>query len=73
MPCPHCASTATTERPQPTWLGHRTFRCRAGTRRFDERAGTPFNFLEQPTNLVLPWEAGRIPSNCDQWVIAGRE
>ena len=53
MPCPHCASTATAERPQPTSLGYRTFRCRVCQRRFNERTGTPFNFLEYPTDLVL--------------------
>ncbi len=53
MPCPHCASTATTERPKRTTLGYRTYRCHACRRSFNERTGTPFNYLEYPTDLVL--------------------
>ena len=53
MPCPMCASTATCEQPQPTALGYRTFRCPACRHRFNERTGTPFNFLEYPTDIVL--------------------
>ncbi len=34
-------------------LGYRTFRCSACHRLFNERSGTPFNFLEYPTDLVL--------------------
>ncbi len=53
MPCPHCTSPATTERPRRTSLGYRTFRCRACRRVFNERTGTPFNHLQYPTDLVL--------------------
>ena len=53
MPCPHCASTATMQRLQPTSLGYRTFRCPACRRGFNERTGTPFNHLQYPTDLVL--------------------
>ena len=42
MSCPHCASTATTERPDRTALGDRRFRCRNCKRGFNERTGTPF-------------------------------
>ena len=52
MTCPHCKSTATTERPDHTALGYRRFRCRACRRGFNERTGTPFNFLEYPTDIV---------------------
>src|SRR5450631_752690 len=34
-------------------LGLSTFRCTACRRRFNERTGTPFNFLEYPTDVVL--------------------
>jgi putative transposase len=53
MNCPHCASTATKERTKQTSLGSRTFRCSACKRTFNERTGTPFNFLENPTDIVL--------------------
>jgi putative transposase len=53
MNCPHCASTITSEQTQKTTLGYGTFRCSACKRRFNERTGTPFNFLEYPTDVVL--------------------
>src|SRR3954452_9261772 len=52
MNCPHCAST-TKEETQRTSLGYRVFRCSACKHRFNERTGTPFNFLEFPTDVVL--------------------
>jgi transposase-like protein len=53
MPCPHCTTTATTELPKRTTLGYRTFRCATCDRRFNERTGTPYNYLEFPTDVVL--------------------
>jgi putative transposase len=53
VPCLHCASAVTAERPQRTSLGYRTFRCCACRRVFNERTGTPFNHLQYPTDLVL--------------------
>jgi putative transposase len=58
MPCPHCQSAATTERPNGTELGYRRFRCRACKRIFNERTGTAFNRLQYPTDvicLVILW------------------
>jgi putative transposase len=52
MTCPHCESTATTERPERTELGYHRFRCRDCQREFNERTGTPFNRLQYPTNLI---------------------
>jgi putative transposase len=52
MTCPHCASTATTERPDRTEVGYRRFRCRDCRRGFNERTGTPFNRLQYPTDVV---------------------
>ena len=52
MTCPHCESTATTERSERTALGYRRFRCRACRRGFNERTGTLFNYLEYPTDVV---------------------
>jgi hypothetical protein len=53
MSCPHCGVTATTEQAERTLLGYRKFRCPDCRRRFNERTGTPFNFLEYPTDIVL--------------------
>src|SRR3712207_9105091 len=53
MTCPHCAATTTTELPKRTQLGYRTFRCSACRRQFNERTGTPYNYLEFPTDIVL--------------------
>ena len=53
MPCPHCASITISERPARTQLGYRTFSCRACRRSFNERTGTPFNYLTFPTDIVL--------------------
>jgi putative transposase len=53
MPCPHCASRTTTRQTRSTALGYQTFRCPACRRSFNERSGTPFNFLEYPTDVVL--------------------
>lgn len=53
MPCPHCASTSTRERPARTQLGYRTFHCLTCRRTFNERTGTPFNQLTFPTDIVL--------------------
>src|SRR5512135_701176 len=53
MNCPYCASTVTKERTKQTSLGYRTFCCSACRRIFNERTGTPFNYLEYPTDIVL--------------------
>jgi putative transposase len=52
MTCPHCMSTAITERPDRTALGYRRFRCRDCQRTFNERTGTRFNYLQYPTDVV---------------------
>jgi putative transposase len=52
MTCPHCRSTATTERLDRTELGYRRFRCRACHRGFNERTETPYNRLQYPTDVV---------------------
>jgi putative transposase len=53
MNCPHCTSPATKEQQKKTTLGYPTFRCSACRRLFNERTGTPFNYLEYPTDIVL--------------------
>src|SRR5260221_12509277 len=53
MNCPHCAFTGTKEQTKKTSLGYQTYRCPACKRTFNERTGTPFNYLEYPTDIVL--------------------
>jgi putative transposase len=53
MNCPDCLSTATKEQKKKTALGYRAFRCSICQHAFNERSGTPFNYLEYPTDLVL--------------------
>src|SRR3954467_3591318 len=53
MTCPHCRSRPTRKLNVPTDLGYSRFQCRSGRRTFNERTGTPFNFLEMPTDIVF--------------------
>jgi putative transposase len=53
MSCPHCQSTAVSDRKQRTTLGYKTFGCRACKRCFNERTGSLFNDLQFPTDIVL--------------------
>ena len=52
MDCPRCAAPDPYELGRRTALGYHTFRCRACTRSFNERTGTPFNHLEYPPDVV---------------------
>jgi putative transposase len=52
MICPHCASSATADRPERSDLGSRRFRCRECQREFNEWTGTAFNRLQYPTDLI---------------------
>jgi transposase-like protein len=52
MTCPHCESTATTERLDRTELGYRRFHYRACQRAFNERTGTAFNRLRYPSKPI---------------------
>jgi putative transposase len=53
MNCPHCAATTTKKRAKKTKLGYAMFFCPHCQRLFNERTGTPFNYLEFPTDIVL--------------------
>ena len=52
MNCPHCHSSATTERSDATVRGYRRFRCRSCNRRFNERTGSIFNRVQYPPDVV---------------------
>ena len=53
MGCPHCSSVNTSQLAEKTSLGYYIFRCSQCKRKFNEWTGTPFNFLEFPTDIVL--------------------
>ena len=53
MKCPQCKSPCTILLKGRTALGYRRFQCNHCRTRFNERSGSPFNFLEYPTDLVL--------------------
>lgn len=53
MDCPHCDSTRISFLQRKTNLGYDCFRCKVCRRTYNERTGTPFNFLEVPTDIVF--------------------
>jgi putative transposase len=53
MNCPYCRSSQTRKLSTHTDLGYSRFGCGPCRRTFNERTGTPFNFLEMPTDIVF--------------------
>ena len=53
MTCPYCQSSELRNLNRTTNLGYCEFRCSACGRKSNERTGTPFNFLELPTDIVF--------------------
>ena len=53
MNCPHCDSNQTKKLNRTTQLGYAIYRCTGCDRTFNERTGTPFNFIEVPTDIVF--------------------
>ena len=53
MNCPDCRSPQTRKLSTHTDLGYARFCCRSCRRTFNERTGTPFNYLEMPTDIVF--------------------
>ena len=53
MLCPHCQSPRIRNLNRTTDLGYAVFRCGNCGRKSNERTGTPFNFLEFPTDIVF--------------------
>src|SRR5262244_2827108 len=52
MDCPHCDSSAITERSEMTTRGYRRFRCRSCGRGFNEQTGTLLNRVQYPPDVV---------------------
>jgi putative transposase len=53
MTCPRCVFPDTVILPRATSLGYLRFWCGHCERTFNERTGTPFNFLEVPTDIMF--------------------
>jgi putative transposase len=53
MICPYCQCQRLQKRKGTTDLGYQMFRCSDCGRKSNERTGTPFNFLEFPTDIVF--------------------
>lgn len=53
MNCPHCHGTQTTKLQRTTDLGYAVFRSQDCGCTFNERTGTPFNYLAVPTDIVF--------------------
>ena len=53
MVCPHCHSPRLRNLNRRTELGYQVFRCGRCRRKCNERTGTPFNYLELPTDIVF--------------------
>ena len=53
MLCPHCQSPRIRSLNRTTDLGYAVFRCGDCRRKSNERTGTPFNYLEFPTDIVF--------------------
>ena len=53
MTCPHCQSRKSQKLDRSTGLGYAMFRCDRCQRQYNERTGTPFNYLEFPTDIVF--------------------
>jgi putative transposase len=53
MICLYCQSQCLQKLKRTTDLGYQIFRCSGCGRKSNERSGTPFNFLEFPTDIVF--------------------
>jgi putative transposase len=68
MNCSYCMATTIRKRAKKTELGYATFFCTQCRRTFNERTGSPFNYLEVPTDivfLVVLWRLRYKLSLCD--------
>ncbi len=53
MKCPSCRSMNILVRKAKTKLGYRQFSCHSCGQYFNDRCGTPFNFIHYPTDIVM--------------------
>ena len=67
MDCPHCRGAETRRLRRTTDLGYPVFRCQGCDRSFNERTGTPFNFVEVPTEIIFQVLLCRVRYQLDTW------
>ena len=60
MVCPHCHSPELRKLNRRTELGYEVFCCGDCGRKSNERTGTPFNYLEFPTDIVFEIVLSRL-------------
>ena len=53
MDCPHCQSKAIRKLKETTRLNYQQFYCRTCGKQYNERTGTPLNFIEYPSEVVM--------------------
>jgi putative transposase len=53
MICPYCPSGQAVKLNRTTDLGYQVYRCRVCERKFKERTGGPFYYLELPTDIMF--------------------
>ena len=53
MNCPHCASENTRQMNKPTDLDYKRYYCRECCKEYNERTGTPFNYLTHRNEVVM--------------------
>jgi putative transposase len=53
MDCPHCQSTNTRCCREKTVLGYLQYRCRDCDKQYNERTGSPLNYIQYPTEIVM--------------------
>jgi len=53
MNCPHCESSNPYLCTTQTQLGYLQYRCRTCVQQYNERTGTPFNFIEYPNEVIM--------------------
>jgi len=53
MNCPHCKSNNTRQCKEKTDLGYNQYRCRSCMKQYNDRTGTPFNFIQFCNEIVM--------------------
>lgn len=53
MNCPRCQSSTTKVIKSTTELGYQEYRCCSCGSQFNERTGTPYNYIQYPTEVVI--------------------
>jgi putative transposase len=69
MACPFCNSASFTALKKATQLSYKRFQCRSCGKNYNQRTGTPFNYLEYPTEIVFQAAVHYIRYKLSLWDI----